>query len=145
MGVRLRLNAPKVIHEEFDDEVVIANLDSGRYYSVDLIGAAIWRLVIAGITREEIFARIRTEFTGDAIEIERGTGNFLDELVDESLLIAESIEDGVGSSSAASPRPSAQIPFVAPRLQKYTDMEELLLLDPVHEVDETGWPRKREP
>ena len=26
------------------------------------------------------------------------------------------------------------------RIQKYDDMEELLLLDPVHEVDEAGWP-----
>jgi hypothetical protein len=27
-------------------------------------------------------------------------------------------------------------------LHKYTDMEELLLLDPIHDVDETGWPNK---
>jgi len=25
-------------------------------------------------------------------------------------------------------------------LQKYTDMEELLQLDPIHEVDKFGWP-----
>ena len=30
--------------------------------------------------------------------------------------------------------------FEAPKLSKYTDMEQLLLLDPVHDVDETGWP-----
>jgi hypothetical protein len=26
-------------------------------------------------------------------------------------------------------------------LQKFTDMQDLLLLDPIHEVDESGWPR----
>jgi hypothetical protein len=26
-------------------------------------------------------------------------------------------------------------------LQKYTDMADLLLLDPIHEVDEQGWPQ----
>jgi hypothetical protein len=26
----------------------------------------------------------------------------------------------------------------------YTDMEELLLLDPIHDVDETGWPVRAE-
>ena len=31
--------------------------------------------------------------------------------------------------------------FQAPSLQKYTDMEEMLALDPIHEVDEEmGWP-----
>ena len=31
-------------------------------------------------------------------------------------------------------------PFVPPTLEKYTDMQDLVLLDPVHEVDERGWP-----
>jgi hypothetical protein len=25
-------------------------------------------------------------------------------------------------------------------MQRYTDVEELLMIDPVHEVDEAGWP-----
>jgi hypothetical protein len=30
--------------------------------------------------------------------------------------------------------------FVAPCLHKYTDMQELLLIDPIHDVDDYGWP-----
>jgi len=30
--------------------------------------------------------------------------------------------------------------FNAPVLNKYTDMQDLLILDPIHEVDATGWP-----
>ena len=34
--------------------------------------------------------------------------------------------------------------FVAPRLETFTDMQHLILLDPVHEVDEgQGWPIPR--
>lgn len=33
--------------------------------------------------------------------------------------------------------------YFAPKLDIYTDMQELLLLDPVHDVDETGWPAQR--
>jgi hypothetical protein len=33
--------------------------------------------------------------------------------------------------------------FEAPVLQKYTDMQDLLLLDPIHDTDETGWPNIR--
>jgi hypothetical protein len=31
----------------------------------------------------------------------------------------------------------------APVLEKYTDMQELLLLDPIHDVEEAGWPKAR--
>jgi hypothetical protein len=37
---------------------------------------------------------------------------------------------------------AAAQPYQEPKLGKYTDMQELLLLDPVHEVDEAGWPNK---
>jgi len=33
--------------------------------------------------------------------------------------------------------------FEKPKLQKFTDMQDLLLLDPIHEVDEAGWPHTR--
>jgi hypothetical protein len=31
-------------------------------------------------------------------------------------------------------------PFRAPAFQRFTDMHAFLLVDPIHEVDETGWP-----
>ena len=37
-------------------------------------------------------------------------------------------------------------PYESPCLESYTDMEDLLLLDPIHDVGKTGWPdllRKR--
>jgi len=36
-------------------------------------------------------------------------------------------------------------PFSAPVLNAYTDMEELLLLDPIHDVDQAGWPMPKAP
>ena len=30
-----------------------------------------------------------------------------------------------------------------PVLEKYTDMQELLLLDPIHDVEEAGWPKAK--
>lgn len=143
--MRFRLNVPKVIHEQFDDEIVIANLESGRYYSTDQTGASIWALAIAGNSSEEIAVRMRAEFAGDPGEIERNVRDFLDELREESLVIAEPNETGVPASSVAAFAQTETKPFIPPSLQKYTDMEELLMLDPVHEVDEMGWPRKREP
>ncbi len=30
--------------------------------------------------------------------------------------------------------------FEAPVLESYSDMQDLLLLDPIHDVDDAGWP-----
>lgn len=66
----------------------------------------------------------------------------VEELVTEGLLVT-------GEAAAVAPEspPAAPVgerpPFVRPILQKYTDMADLLLLDPIHEVDEQGWPHPR--
>ena len=33
--------------------------------------------------------------------------------------------------------------YAAPKLATYSDLQDLLLLDPIHDVDETGWPAAR--
>ncbi len=33
--------------------------------------------------------------------------------------------------------------FEPPKLAKYTNMSDLLMLDPVHDVDEQGWPNRK--
>jgi hypothetical protein len=35
---------------------------------------------------------------------------------------------------------NGRIPFQAPALEKHSDMQDLILLDPVHEVGPRGWP-----
>ena len=48
----------------------------------------------------------------------------------------------VAPPNGSAPADAARV-FEAPRLEKYTDMQDLVLLDPVHEVDEQGWPQQR--
>jgi coenzyme PQQ synthesis protein D (PqqD) len=143
MSKRLRINSPKIIYEKFDDEVIIVNLENGSYYSVDQSGARIWMLLAGGFGREEILAHIGAEYAGNNLEIEQATSSFLDDLNRESLFIVEPSDGEAPPPPAIVVDPSPR-PFVSPKLQKYTDMEELLVLDPIHEVDEVGWPRKKE-
>ena len=44
------------------------------------------------------------------------------------------------TSTPDGPSDGLRAPFVAPELKRYADMQDLLLLDPVHDVDEKGWP-----
>ena len=44
-------------------------------------------------------------------------------------------------TNPANPSTTNQKEYEPPVIECYPDMQELLLLDPIHEVDETGWPR----
>jgi len=62
--------------------------------------------------------------------------------VAESLLVP--LASAPSPASTRKPSLLADAPFVLPVLERYTDMQELLLIDPIHDVDETGWPRRKE-
>jgi hypothetical protein len=133
---------PTTVHERFGDETVIMDLATGNYYSAQGAAAAIWTMVEQGSPEITILRRMKAEFAGDQDEIARETAKFLDQLVAEALVDIGSTDASDGPAGAplngAPPKP-----FSAPLLQKYTDMEEMLLLDPIHEVDEHGWPNAR--
>jgi hypothetical protein len=141
MATRHKVNAPHVIHEIIDGEAVIINLKTGIYYSIDAIGAEIWSLVAAGAATAEVTAGIASRFTGNSDEIERGVLGLIRKLAEEELILVD--EESRISASVALPDRAPLAAFNEPKLQKYTDMEDLLVLDPIHDVDETGWPTAR--
>jgi len=136
--VSYRVNSPQVILETFADEVVIVNLESGNYYSIDKVGAEIWALLAEGASIPQIVSHVGRRYAAPESEIDRTLRAWVEQLLSESLLVP------VASTGAPRPPTLAQapdkLPYEPPVLQKYTDMQELLLLDPIHEVDETGWP-----
>jgi len=142
-----RIFKPKssTVHEKFGEETVILNLESGSYYSAQGTASTVWELVADGASEAAILNSIKSEFSGDGEEIARSTTSFLDELVAESLVETETAPGGgdVNQTNGAAGEPGKA--FSAPLLQRYTDMEELLQLDPIHEVDDLGWPNARKP
>ena len=137
---RFRINNPSVISENIDGEVVIINLDSGAYYSTDQVGAEVWGLLEAGRCVGEIVEAIPARYLGESEEIETALHGFLSELQTEELIVGA---EGSKTNEHASFVPGSdteKIPFQPPALKKYTDMKDMLLLDPIHDVEESGWP-----
>jgi hypothetical protein len=135
---------PSTVHERFGDETVILNLDSGSYYSAQGTATAIWSLVSDGASEAAILRRMRAQYAGDDDEIASATAKFLDQLVTESLVEPDNVvHSGDEQEPSVDGAPGKADAFSLPLLQKYTDMEEMLLLDPIHEVDEQGWPSAR--
>ncbi|NUQ37373.1 MAG: PqqD family protein [Caldilineales bacterium] len=136
-----RINSPHVIAEVIEDEAIIVNLDSGAYYSLRDAGALIWRLIEQGAAFPQLVGELAQRYEGTEAGIAAGARNLIAELQGEGLILAgQAAAPGAFSLPAHNGRP----PFQPPALEKYTDMADLLLLDPIHEVDEgQGWPAPR--
>lgn len=143
---RFRIPSPKVEHEIIDNEAVIIEFQSGSYYSLDRVGTDILELIASRASLDETVESIVHRYRGNREQIDTAVKQLLIELQQEGLLVKdnqESEQEGKPLPQIES-HPEKQKPeFQAPVLKKYTDMQELLLLDPIHEVDEAGWPHAK--
>jgi hypothetical protein len=131
--------APEVVDEDFGGEFVVLNLADGRYFSLRGVAASLWRDVRAGHAVDAIVAAVgRVEST-----LARDVAGFFAALVEAGLIRP--------SASAA----AAQVDAVsvaellheraAPVFEAFDDMAELILSDPIHDVEEDiGWPVRRD-
>lgn len=137
---RVRINTPNVVGEEFEGEVVAVNLESGTYFSLMGSAADIWRRLSAGpADQSELVAELRHHYDCTGIDVADHVEWFLGEVGRLDLVVADS----------TAPQPPAQEatvdltekrPFEKPRVEAFNDLQDILLLDPIHDVDEAGWP-----
>jgi hypothetical protein len=131
-----------VVLESFADETVAVHLGTGRYFSIDLIGTEILNMLQSGSALGAVVDQLAARSGADPNVVDPAVREFVRQLLDEGLLRPAPN----GASSAVAPNGShSSVPFTAPVLAVYSDMEDLLLLDPIHDVDETGWPARAKP
>ena len=132
-----RLNSANVVSDTIDGEVLAIRSDNGAYYSLRGTAATVWTALLSGADLHEVAVAAGTHHgvDGDAVLVE--VAAFAAALVEERLLI-ESDDDGaevVGLSNE-----TVATAWETPTFDKYTDMRDLLLFDPIHEVQPQGWP-----
>lgn len=134
-----RISGKQVVHEAFDDEVLAINLDSGTYYSLPGVSARIWACLVDGATLAAIAEALAEAYEGDRAVMNAELSRFIDRMSEEKLIVIDNSCDSAATFNFAKPSAGRE-PFVAPVMEIYSDMQDLLLLDPIHEVDEAGWP-----
>ena len=145
--MRFRHAGSNIVHDRFEGEVVIINLENGYYYSLTGGAPPIWELLRDGAGAAEIAAALADGDAGRAAEVARLVDAFLVELEGEGLIAR--IEGEADAPTTAAARPAVPVAELAPAafqppvLTRYTDQRELLLLDPIHEVGDLGWPDKK--
>jgi hypothetical protein len=142
--MRYEINSPQVITEMIDGEAIMINLSTGNYYSISGSGADIWQGIVDGVDTDDIVQALVDHHAAAPEVVQAGVESLVSDLVREELVVATSVEPGEAPSVRPESSPS-QNGFRPPVLEKYTDMQDLVLLDPVHEVDAAGWPHPKPP
>jgi hypothetical protein len=125
MTIPYRLNAPRFAAESFENEVVVLDVEGGVYYSLEGAAAWLFQSLAAGAPLDHVLAHVPDSQVEDARDIAR-------RLLAETILVPA---DGPGET--VMPPPSGVQP---PRMTRFDDLQLLLQIDPVHDVDATGWP-----
>lgn len=134
MSSFLELARPHCSAEMFDDEIIAINLDTGIYFSMKNTANLIFTDLCNGHPTESILAAAPA---GSRLYL--SIEKFIQELLLNGLLRPTITPTEIFSKplfQATSPELTE-----SPILETYADMQNLLLLDPVHEVDKIGgWP-----
>jgi Coenzyme PQQ synthesis protein D (PqqD) len=137
------INAPDVIAETIEGETILVNLATGSYYSLEGSGTEIWNGLMNGGTPSVIADELALRYDGPAPEILAAIDQLVDELRAEQIVV-ETPATASETPVLAPAETGERRPFVSPTLKKFTDMQAIILLDPVHEVDQRGWPHPAE-
>lgn len=141
VNVQYSINRDKVIFEKFDYEIILINLENGNYFSIRQVAQIIWELIEKGLDRSSVISTIAKIYNTTFDKIEDDLTVYFEELLKESLIdLTESTNKIFDSNVKDETIEKQNKPYSKPVLEIYSDMQDLILLDPIHEVDDTGWP-----
>src|SRR5262245_52968644 len=127
-----RPNDSVISWELIDGEVIAIHYQTGHYFSFTGLASSLWQGMSAGNSLDSLRSLAGVESPEQQAQFD---GFF------EKLLGGQLIE----------PWPSAELPAEIPAIsaaggwealayEEFADLEQLLLADPLHDVDDMGWP-----
>ncbi len=117
----------QIAAELFGDEMVLIDIQSGRYFSLRGAAVDVWRLLSVPRSPATLHEAFVAPNHGELDAV-------LANMLEEGLLLT-------AAGQASSEGHEARHEYRTPQVEVYSDLAELIALDPVHEVDaEMGWP-----
>jgi len=149
----LALRDNDLVYEVIDDEVILLDLGTGCYYAGNRSATLLVELIVAHPDFEVLLGAIGTMVSppARAREVSAALNGAVQYLLSEGLLSQREASAGLPPDASLGPdtsRMQALLNHVAegpPAFEKHTDMQEILLLDPIHDVGHKGWPLSEDP
>jgi Coenzyme PQQ synthesis protein D (PqqD) len=134
----LEVATPDCVADDFGGEIVVLNSNTGIYFSLTHLAAAVWRDLAAGRSVASIIEGVSRVDRG----IAKAVATFIDTLQQAQLMRPAH----PGPLEELAPESVALVNNGETRLtmQSFEDMKDLILADPIHDTDDQlGWPAIR--
>ena len=129
------LNEEKMFTDITDGTAIIINSESGIYYGLNKLATCIYEDLINGCSIKSIAESIKS-IENVPLDIETRLDNFISRMIKFEIILGVNGED---IPANINPKVAQEDDFII-SVEEYTDAQELLLADPIHEVKEDiGW------
>jgi hypothetical protein len=128
------INKDKVFCDINNDLAIIINSDTGIYYSLNVFGTKVFQNIIAGVSTNDIGKDLK-KLSNCPADIEDKLKKFTDTLIEKEIII-EGKSDGDKVVITEQDAIEQNFGF---GFEEYADMQEMLLIDPIHDVSDEGW------
>ena len=134
-----RLREESISLERLDGETILINFDSGEYFSFRGSAADILWLIDMGVDRSHWSVILASAFPNLLFdhEIALQVEDFLQHLLEANVIIASST-GGIGDVTL--PDDYKRDTWSRPTVDAINDLADLLVIDPIHDVGDDGWP-----
>lgn len=140
MGLELKskyfcIKSPPTVIEIIDGEAIMINGEKGTYYNLSPYATLILESILNGYNLEEI--SFLNNFRSDE---NKHVEKIINKLITEDIITeTNQKKDRIELKKLVCKNLLEEVV-----LSIYDDMEDMLILDPIHEVDEVvGWPKKK--
>ena len=136
--MRYSVDKSCVTHDRLEDEVIIINVATGSYYSGSGPAADIWSLFVQGTSLPEAARKLASVYSCNEGDVLQDVDRCVSFLLERGLL-RTSDQTAPAMADLVLPQ-SVRTGWSVPDFDEYTDMWDLIKLDPIHETDDVGWP-----
>ncbi len=131
-----RIPQPRIVYEVLNNEVIAIDFNTGHYYALAHVAKQVWQLIEQQIPPHQIALLLANHYRREIDLVAGDVEQFFKQLLKEGLIE----ETDSAPKDLAKGIEESNWDYEPPKLQEYTDVQDLLLLDPIHEVTEMGWP-----
>jgi hypothetical protein len=130
---RYSIPTARVVYEVLHSEAIVIDFNTGNYYALVHVAKQVWQLIEKHTPQEKIIQILSQHYEKD---LKTDVETFIQELLDRGLIEPATLPELEPHFD------THDLPYEPPKVMEYTDVQNLLLLDPIHEVTEVGWPVK---
>jgi hypothetical protein len=127
-GGRFRLNDGTATGKVIDDEAILINVVTGRYYSLVDAGCVAWIRLSTGGSIPEAVTAVLERYDADPQTVTADVPALVSELLDQGLLVEA--DESISSADDLAPPGGTRLEYTGLELLTFTDMEDLLAFDP---------------